>query len=68
MSYGHRIAKLDPATGSLPADVDLPVGAETDPSGVNFETTIPTPDGTVITKTQTRPPTTGTDASASPRW
>ncbi|MFJ3927704.1 hypothetical protein [Streptomyces sp. NPDC090022] len=66
VSYGHRIAKLDPATGRLLADVDLPVGKGTDPRGVNFETTIPTPDGTAITKTQTRPLTTGTDASSPP--
>jgi hypothetical protein len=58
VSYGHRIAKIDPATGKVLADIDLPVGPGTDPTGVNFETTIPTPDGAVITKTQTRPVTT----------
>ncbi|MFJ8207712.1 hypothetical protein [Streptomyces sp. NPDC096033] len=66
VSYGHRIAKLDPATGKLLADIDLPVGKGVDPTGVNFETTIPTPDGTVITKTQGRPATTTSDPSSPP--
>jgi hypothetical protein len=66
VSYGHEMAKLDPETGEVLANIDLPVGAGTDPKGVNFETTIPTPDGISITKTQTRPLTTGTSSSSSP--
>jgi hypothetical protein len=64
--YGHRIAKLDPATGKILANVNLPVGAGTNPLDVNYETIIPTPDGTAITKTQTRPATTEKSSSSAP--
>jgi hypothetical protein len=59
-------ALLDPKTGDVLANINLPVGSGTDPTGVNFETSIPTPDGISITKTQTRPLTTGTSSSSSP--
>jgi hypothetical protein len=66
VSYGHMIAKLDPATGQVLGDISLPLAAGTNPNSVNYETTIPSPDGTIITKTQTRPVTQGTSASSGP--
>ncbi len=66
VSYGHRIAKIDPDTGEVLDDINLPLAPGTDPKSVNYETTIPAPDGTIITKTQTRPTTTGSSAGSPP--
>jgi hypothetical protein len=65
VSYGDQMAKLDPLTGRVLADITLPLASGTNPKDVNYETTVPA-DGTIITKTQTRPITTGTSATSAP--
>src|SRR5215211_1891369 len=64
VGYGHRLAKLDPDTGKVLANIDLPTGPA-EPDSLNFETIIAAPDGTIITKSQTRPVTKGTSSSSA---
>jgi len=64
VGYGGRLAKIDPDTGEVLANIELPTGPA-DAKGLNFETIIAAPDGTIITKSQTRPATKGTSSSSS---
>jgi hypothetical protein len=66
VSYGQRLAKIDPATGEVLIDIALPHNENAPALGLNYETTVMALDGTLITKSQTRPNTTESDPNSPP--
>lgn len=54
IGHGAKLAKVDPDTGKILADISLPTGPA-EPKSTNFETLVTGTDGTLFVKNQNRP-------------